>query len=194
MFCQLMRFAHLAWAGTVTLAVGVAAACGDSTGLVPAVFPNEVDTVPRAALRDTPIQSASGFDIVFKTLARTDQGRPFDFAFDVDSAGNAVVLPAGILGFQKEAGWRRSTREFAEVRSASIEDYTVDSPLIVAVGDVFLARSRNSSEGCSYLGSLPRYGKVHVLEVDMQARSLTLELLVDMNCGYRGLEPGLPSS
>jgi len=30
--------------------------------------------------------------------------------------------------------------------------------------------------------------------VDTTDRSITLEALVDLNCGFRGLEPGLPGS
>jgi hypothetical protein len=36
------------------------------------------------------------------------------------------------------------------------------------------------------------YGKAHVLAIDTLARRIDLEMLVDQNCGYRGLEPGLP--
>ncbi|UCG86854.1 MAG: hypothetical protein JSW71_23660 [Gemmatimonadota bacterium] len=189
-----ISFAPFALAGSVTFALGVATGCGDSTGLGPAVFTNFVDTVTLAALRDTPVPAASGFDMVFGRLARTDQGQPFDFAFDIDDEGTAVLFPAGLMGFQKEPGWRRSNQEFAEIARAPTEDYTVDSPLTVALDDVFIARSRNSSSGCGYLGSLPRYGKFRVLELNFEERSLTLEVLVDLNCGFRGLEPGVPTS
>ena len=73
-------------------------------------------------------------------------------------------------------------------------DYEIDSALLVTPGTVFLARSRSSSVLCSFLGSLARYGKFHVLDIDTGNRSVTLELLVDLNCGFRGLEPGIPTS
>jgi hypothetical protein len=184
----------LALAGSVTLTFAAATACGDTTGLLPAVFTNVVDTVTLAALRGTPIAEPSGIDMVLGTLTRTEQGQPFDFVFDIDSVGNAVLLPAGLLGFQAQAGWRESTQEFDQITSAPTEDYTRDSPLALVVGDVFLGRSRNASTGCTYLGSLPRYGKFRVLELDTQERSVTLELLLNLNCGYRGLEPGVPES
>lgn len=188
-----ISFAHLVLAGSVTFAVGSATACSDATGLLPPAFANVVDTVTLAALRDTPVPIPSAYDIVFASRARTDLGAPFDFAFDIDSAG-PVIVPAGLLGFQMEAAWRRSSREFAQITSAPTEDYTPDERLTVAVGDVFLFRSRNSSSGCVYLGSLPRYGKFRVLDLNVEERSITLEMLVDINCGYRGLEPGFPSS
>lgn len=188
-----ISFAHLVLVGSVTFAVGSATACSDATGLLPPAFANVVDTVTLAALRDTPVPIPSAYDIVFASRARTDLGQPFDFAFDIDSAG-PVIVPAGLLGFQMEAAWRRSSREFAQITSAPTEDYTPDERLTVAVGDVFLVRSRNSSSGCVYLGSLPRYGKFRVLDLNVEERSITLETLVDVNCGYRGLEPGFPSS
>jgi hypothetical protein len=58
---------------------------------------------------------------------------------------------------------------------------------------VFVARSRVSSLYCVYV-AVPRYGKFLVLSIDPTARSITMQALVDLNCGYRGLEPGLPGS
>jgi hypothetical protein len=58
----------------------------------------------------------------------------------------------------------------------------------LAVGNVFVARSRIV---CSAL-SVPLYGKLRILELDATARTVTFEILADQNCGYVGLEPGLP--
>jgi lysyl-tRNA synthetase class 2 len=54
--------------------------------------------------------------------------------------------------------------------------------------EVFVARSRIV---CSAL-SVPLYGKLRILELDATARTVTFEILADQNCGYVGLEPGLP--
>ncbi|HXV86182.1 MAG TPA: hypothetical protein VD793_05770, partial [Gemmatimonadales bacterium] len=59
---------------------------------------------------------------------------------------------------------------------------------------VFLARSRASFGGCLYLGSVPRYGKFRVVGIDLTVRSITLETLVNLNCGFKSLEAGLPES
>jgi len=170
-----------------------AAAC-DDTGLIPASFPNTVDTVTLYALRGTPIPTTSAFDIAFGIAARTDAGEAFDFAFDIDTLGAAVVLPAGALGLTPQAGLQFSDKTFDEIDEAPYDDYVVDSVLTVTVGDVFIGRSRNTSGNCFYLGSLPRYGKFHVLDIDTPNRTLTLEFLVNANCGYRKLEPGFPTS
>ena len=61
-------------------------------------------------------------------------------------------------------------------------------PLAVAVGERYVARSRVV---CTSLG-VPLYGKLEVLAIDAAARTLTFEVLVDENCGYIGLAPGVP--
>jgi hypothetical protein len=183
------RLAVVAW-----VASWASIACSDATGLFPPTHANEVDTVTFAAIRRTPIPQPSGFDIVNNQVARTEQEVAFDVAFDFDSNEVARLVPAGLLGFQREPGWRRTNQAFDEITSAPTEDYVNDSTLALAVGDVFIVRSRNSTTNCAVLGSLPRYGKFHVLELNLGERSIRLEFLVDVNCGYRGLQPGFPTS
>lgn len=180
---------------TVVFILAVAVACDDS-GLYPATYPNYVDTVTLYALRGTPIATPSAFDIAFGITARTDQGEAFDFAFDIDSLGAAILLPAGALGLTAEAGLQLSDEAFDEIDEPPDDGYIVDSVLTVSLGDVFVGRSRNTTgmDGCSYYGELPRYGKFRVLELDFENRTVLLEALVNLNCGYRELEPGYPTS
>lgn len=182
------------WLTTAALFLAVIAVACDDTGLIPASFPNSIDTVTLYALRGTPIPTQSAFDIAFGIPARTDEGDAFDFAFDIDSADVAVVFPAGALGLTPQAGLQLTEKTFSAVDEAPYDDYVVDSVLPVSVGDVFIGRSRNTTGNCFYLGSLPRYGKFHVLELNKQDRTITLEYLVNVNCGYRKLEPGYPTS
>ncbi|KPJ93002.1 MAG: hypothetical protein AMS18_06220 [Gemmatimonas sp. SG8_17] len=183
------------WLATlVWLSVWGLSACDSSGGLFPASVPNVIDTVTLYALRGTPLTVPSAFDIIYGESARTEKGEVFDFAFDIDSAGNPLILPAGVLGLAPEAGILPSEESFEAIDRAPDRDYTVDSTFTVSTGDVFIARSRNSSVLCTYLGSLPRYGKFHVLALDAQERSVTLEFLVNSNCGFRSLEPGIPTS
>ena len=190
-----ISFTHFRLATAASVVIWTAVACGDSTGLPPATIPNWVDTITLAAIQNTPIPDASALDILTARKTRTDQGQPFDLLFDIDSTGNAMLIPAGLLGFPAESGWRTTTQEFSAITSAPTEDYTGDQELVLAVGDVFFARSRSSGTGCEILGTaLPRYGKFHVLALDTQERTVTLETMVDLNCGYRGLEIGFPTS
>ena len=77
-------------------------------------------------------------------LAAHPEIQNFDLLFDIDSAGTAQLIPAGLLGFQAEPAWRRTNQEFSAITSAPTEDYTNDQELVLAVGDVFFGRSRNT--------------------------------------------------
>ena len=182
------------WLTSLTTSVAIVALACDDTGLFPPGFPNSVDTVTLYALRGTPITAPSAYDIASGTVARTDRGDALDFAFDIDTAGSAVLLPAGRLGLTAQAGLQLSAKTFDELDRAPYDDYVVDSVLTVSVGDVLVGRSRNASGNCYYYGALPRYGKFRVMELDLDNRTITLEALVNVNCGYRGLEPGYPTS
>jgi hypothetical protein len=196
MFTSLMKrnVATLSFQMTAACIAVVAAIGCDDTGLIPASYPNVIDTVTLYALRGTPIPAMSAFDIAYGLAARTDEGDAFDFAFDIDSLNAAVIIPAGALGLTPQAGLQKSDKSFEEIDEAPYDDYVVDSVLVVSVGDVFIGRSRNTVGNCYYLGSLPRYGKFRVLDIDRPNRALTLEFLVNSNCGYRKLEPGFPTS
>ncbi len=178
-----------------SLGLFAAVSCGADLGLPPAGAPNFSDTLTLFALQGTPITAPSAFDIVLGTIARTQQGEQFDFAFDFDSAGTPAIFPAGTLGLPQEAGIKVSDQAFDAILRAPADGYVVDKSTPLSLGLVFIARSRNSNLGtCLFLGALPRYGKFRVLELDLVERSVTMESLVDINCGFRDLQPGFPTS
>lgn len=174
---------------------GLGLACGGDTNLPPPTYENVVDTTEMWALEGTAIGTPSGLDLVSTLAVRPELGDPFDFAFDIDSAGVATLYPSGLLGGSETAGLLASNSAFDDVLRAPLEDYVTDSVLAIEVGMVFVARSRSAATGCSALtGSLPRYGKFEVLGIDTVERTVTLQALINVNCGYRQLEPGLPDS
>lgn len=179
----------------VAIAVASAAlgACDDALNLVRASTENVVDTVTLYALRGTSVLLPSGFDIPTSRTARTDI-TGFDFAFDLGDAGQALVYPSGALGLARAAGIQKVTTEFPAVESAPVSGYIDSVAVEIAPNDVFVVRSRPFIVGCELTGELPRYGKFRVLEVDPAERSVTLETLVNQNCGYRSLQPGLPTT
>ena len=58
----------------------------------------------------------------------------------------------------------------------------------IAVGERFIVRSRVV---CTILG-VPLYGKLEILA--FQDSTVTFRMLVDENCGYKDLLPGLPDN
>ncbi|NIN11567.1 MAG: hypothetical protein GTN62_08690 [Gemmatimonadales bacterium] len=171
-----------------------ATACGGGLGLPSPVFENIVDTTTLFALQGTAITSPSAFDVVSGRRTRTQLAEPFDFAFDIDETGKPILLPREVLGLRTAAGILLADTPFNSVLRAPTEDYITDSAIPIEEETTFVARSRAASQTCSFLGALPRYGKFRVLTLDPQQRTVTLELLVNRNCGYRDLEPGLPTS
>lgn len=187
-----MRYITLVLVGALGAAAVAGAGCGNPNGLPGAYITNRTDTVSLYALSGTPVYQPSGYSIAARSPVRTEQSVPFDFAFDLDTAGRAVLLPTGALKLGEQSGLQRSAHDFDSVLVAPIENYQLDSALVVDVNSVVLVHS--STVTCSFGTLAYYYAKLHVLAIDMLARRMDFEILTDVNCGYRGLNPGLPSS
>ncbi len=183
-------FVVFSLAATAAAAAATAAACGDPFGLPLPVFANEVDTASLYALTGTPPATPSGFRLDFAQVVRLDQSTLLDFAFDIDTAGRAVLLPTGALHLGRNSGVQTTGTPFDSVTFATDRNYNLDSAVVVQVGTVVLVQSRLAS--CSWGGSAYYYAKLLVLAVDSATRKLDFQILIDKNCGYRGLAPGLP--
>ncbi len=187
-----MRYVILA-----LLASAAIAACGNPLGLPAAYSTNQVDSlVSLYALSGTPVSLPSGYSIypfIGKHVVRTDQGNSFDFAFDIDTTGQAKLLPTGPLKLGK-SGLQISALQFDSIKIAPTSGYKEDSAQVVNVNSVLILHS--SPLTCPF--GLPGvyYAKLHVLAIDTTStpngRRIDFEILNDLNCGYRGLEPGLP--
>jgi hypothetical protein len=179
------------------VALAIAAACGDPLGVPPPGVPNRTDTVSLYALSGTPVTTPSGYLIFFRQVVRTDQtSLGLDFAFDIDSAGRPVLLPTGALGLPRASGILRTLHAFDSVTVAPTGDYQSDSAVVVDSNAVMILHSR--PQGCSFSPQavFVFYAKLHVLAIDTTSgpngRRIDFEILNNVNCGYRGLEPGLP--
>jgi hypothetical protein len=177
---------EVALTGLVLLVVG----CTDTNGLPAPFFANEVDTVSLYALRGTPLTLPSAYTLLGAQAVRTDLTTALDFAFDFDSLDAPALYPTGAINLGQLSGVQTSTTPFAAIKLAPTGGYIFDKPITLDAGTVVLVRSRPTL--CSFGVSLPLYAKLHVLAVDTAPRRLKFEILVDQNCGYRGLELGLP--
>jgi hypothetical protein len=165
-------------------------ACGDTSNLPAPAFPNKVDTVSLFALRGTDITQPSAYTLDVALPVRTDQTTALDFAFDFDSLGTPALFPTGAINLGLLSGLQRSATRFDAITLAPTGGYTFDKPITLDTGTVVLVRSRPTQ--CLFGVTVSFYAKVRVLGVDSTARRVDFEILVDQNCGYRGLAPGLP--
>ncbi len=190
-----MFFSRFNPALAVSSALLVVAACDNPLALPAPTDGSVVDTFTLGALRGTLITTPSGYNLLFRELARTDRGtESFDFAFDIDPDNTPLIFTTGALGLGASSAIQMSNQAFADIRVAPFDDYERDSALAVGKDSIFIIRSAPTTFGCVFfIGALPRYGKFRVLAVDLNARLITLEGLVNVNCGYRSLEPGLPT-
>jgi hypothetical protein len=190
-----MSFPHFKFAiaaATTTLAV---MACDNPLALPAPLDGNFVDTLTLYALQGTPIAAPSGYSVSLRVPTRTDRGNePFDFAFDIDADNIPLIFTTGALGLARTSAAQMSDRQFEDIEIAPTDNYEQDSSLTVGVDSIFVVRSAPVTFGCAFfLGALPRYGKFLVLAIDPVERAITLQALVNINCGYRSLEPGLPT-
>lgn len=176
-----------------SLAAGAAllVGCNDLNQLPDASQANAVDTVTIGALTGTPLSVPSAYSVAEQRTVRTDQSAAFDFAYDV-AGGAPLFYPPGALGLGGsgiQAGLLSSDAAFDAIARAPQNGYVTGVPVTAEVGAVYALRSRLV---CSGLGGVPMYGKLEVLEVDAEARTVTFQVLTNNNCGYRSLEPGVP--
>lgn len=177
------------------------ASCGSPVGIPPAYVLNVVDTVHLYALSGTAISLPSAYVIYpLNTVVRTDVFAAFDFAFDIDTAGRALLLPTAALKMGRKSGLQVVSVPFDSVHTALLANYNRDSATVVHEGDVVLAHSIPTV--CSWGAAVAYYAKMHILAIDtastvdtttgLNGRRIDFEILTNLNCSYRGLDPGLP--
>jgi hypothetical protein len=172
---------------------GLAVACGNPTGLAAPTIANVVDTVALGALTRTPLTVPSGFQLETSHAVFTSEVPNFDFAYDVDASGRPVFLPAAVIGLVDTASFKpgllQTTQPFDSMTQAPTDGYVTLDPIPVQVGDRFYVRS-GLLISCN--SGLPFYGKLEVLAIDSSAYTIEFRALIDRNCGYHALVPGLP--
>ena len=165
-------------------------ACSNPAALPAPTFTNVVDTVSLYALRGTDIALPSAYTLDNAVPVRTDQTTALDFAFDFDSLGEPALFPTAAIHLGTQSGLQRSTTAFGAITLAPTGNYDFEKPIALDTGMIVLVRSRPTT--CLFGVTVSLYAKLRVLGVDSTARRLDFEILVDQNCGYRGLAPGLP--
>ena len=174
-------------AGILLLAV---TACSDNSGLPDPTITNVERTETIYALEQTPVGTASAYALEGSRQVRTD----LSVAYNVEAGGQHVFLPRATLGIDSLAsvkpGFQASTESFEGITTAPSNGYTTDSVIAIAAGERYVVRGRVT---CVSLG-LPKYAKLEVVSFDDVARTVTFRILTDDNCGFKGLQPGLPSN
>lgn len=177
------------------LVVTVAAlACSDPNTLPDASLTNAEDTLTIYAVSGTPVYQPSGYSATERRVVRLDQTTTADFAFQITPDGRPILLPGALIGQPGgggiDPGFQAVDSTFEQLKTARVDGYLTLDTLDAVVGRVSYLRGR-IAPSC-YLG-LPTYGKLEVLVIDAEKRTMRFRVLVNGNCGYKSLEPGLPT-
>src|SRR5215213_7088201 len=179
---------------TATLVV-TAVACGDLTG-VPASLQTISDSGLIYAINGAPLNAPTSIHFYSGQRIAADANFFFDVAFDIDAAGNVVIMPqravASGLAATHSVALLKSDSSFASVQIAPKDGYRADTSLVTTPGVTVIAQT-NDANVCSFsLTGSTIYAKLVVTSIDRVARTLTVKYTVDPNCGFRSFKPGVP--
>ncbi len=167
------------------------AACNDSNDLPDATIENVERSDTLWALIGTPVSTPSGFSIEGSRRVRTDLSVEFDFAYNIQTDGQHVFLPRAGLGIDTansvNPGFVPQTESFEAITTPPGDGYVTETPVPIAPGQRYVVRSRVTCNA-----GVPKYAKLEILGFDDASRIVTFRVLVNDNCGFRSLEPGLP--
>jgi hypothetical protein len=168
----------------------LAAACSDNTA-PNATLTNTERSDTLYSLIGTPVATPSGYALDGGRRVRTDLSDAFDFAYNVEADGRHVFIPRAAFGLDSSntvnPGFQLQTKTFDEITIAPSNGYVSAEIVPIEAGQVYVVRSRVT---CSI--GVPQYAKLEILSFDDVARTVAFRILIDENCGFRGLEPGLP--
>jgi len=188
---------------TVTLwalAAAPLAACGDNPVLPPAQVPVTEQQITISALTGTDVRTPSAYNMLILIEVRTDETTEFDFAFDigidsvlgVGTTGDtvAVLLPRGALGFAADGGLQTTTVPFDSIVMGLLNGYERGRPVRIREGDAVMAASR--IQQCTFQVVRPRVAKLRIDQIDLVQRRAVIRVVINPNCGYLSLRPGIP--
>ena len=179
----------------------VLAACAAGNGLTsPASLDNATVSYSVYAVTGTSNLLPSAYQFSTETLVRprvtTTGALNFDVAFDIDSLGRVLLLPAKYVVPLPPAGapqvglQKMTAGTYDQLTRASLTGYTLDSMQVAVVGDLYTIQLHDS--GCPYGDFF--YGKLTVDSIILSERRIVMRSMVNMNCGYRSLLDGLPTN
>ena len=158
---------------------------------------NVVDTLTVYALTGSPPSYPSALSIAFQQLLRIDGSGVFDIVFDLDSAGRVIIYPVNMVVVpargKRAVGMNLIPGAFADFKVASRKGYKLDSSVVISPGQVVAVEAFHGQDACQLYLSPYLYAKLVVDSVNVPARAIFIRAVMDPNCGFRGVDEGLPT-
>jgi hypothetical protein len=187
------------------LIAGVAAlyGCGDPTA-IRANLETVDDVLAVFAFSGTPLSAPSAVNVFSHSVVVADGSASYDVVFDI-RGGQAVALPPTAVGGFGTSGLQKVSAPFDSLLMAPSGGYDDSTVVQIATGDVLAIRAQ-PRECSGTFGLRPFiYAKMLVLAINaadtatigpdaLPPRSLRLRMVVDPNCSFRSLAPGIPEN
>jgi hypothetical protein len=184
------RLARVAVVASAVLAV----ACGDITRQK-ATYASSLAGFSVYTLTETPAAQPNAL-LFLGGVTRASSSFAFDVAFDFTPSGSVIVYPVRALGGApagtlKRVGLQLVPTSFDVLREAPATGYDTVNAKTVNVGSTIAVELRDATACFSYnlVSSQLLYGKMVIDSIIPATRRLYGRLVIDPNCGYRGLVP-----
>ena len=171
----------------------------DDTNPFAAQLPTTQDVYTLFALTGTPPAYPSGLNTFARSPVRVDGNASFDVAFDINADGNAVLYPVKLIvssvGGDRQVGLRKVAGTFDSITEAPTGTYQTDSAVVASKGEIVVVEANRGTSGdvCSFNLSPNIYTKILVDSIDVGSHTITIQTVMDPNCGFRSFATGIPS-
>jgi hypothetical protein len=177
----------------VTIIAGTA--CGTLTG-IPASLPTVTDSGVVYAINGAPPGAPSALHLYSGTLLSADANFTFDVAFDINAAGNVVILPqravASGLASTHTVALQTVNGTFEALDHAPKSGYRADTAVVTQANQLVVVQSQDPNACSTSLTGTTIYAKIIVTSIDPVSRKLTIRYSTDPNCGFYSFASGLP--
>jgi hypothetical protein len=177
------------------MVLALAVACDDFTG-VPASLSTVTDSGTVYALNGAPPGAPTALHLYTASRQPADASFLFDIAFDINPAGDVVILPlrtvASGLASSHSVGLQHVQTEFSLLDRAPKSGYRPDTAFVTRAGQTIAIQSSNPNIcGVSITGTAI-YAKLIILSTNVSERKMSIQYTVDPNCGFLSFSPGVP--
>lgn len=178
-----------------SVAVAGLSACKSLTS-VEASFDNVSAALSVYAINGSPPGAPTAISLFSGFPAHADQAFAYDFAFDIDTTGKVVLIPARQLATQLSTPYSVGLQVvpglFAAVDRAPKSGYTLDSLLVVGVHTVVVIESHDFSRCQFAIKGQSYFSKLVVDSINLAKRQISATVTVNRNCGFTSFADGRP--
>ena len=194
-FLTALKRPNGALAAAAFAVMATAAACGEFTS-VPASLSVQSDSGMVYAINGAPPGAPTALHIYTGSRLAADASFFFDVAFDIDAAGNVLIMPQRVvasgLTTSHTVGLQAVGTDYSALDKAPKDGYRADTTLVTRIGQTVAIQTFDQNVCAVSLTGQQLYAKLVVREVNRANRTISLQYTVDPNCGFLSFAPGIP--